>query len=234
MRRFLIGIACLSLLNADDRRWKLHPAVDAAVQRIKIGELTSIRGAEPVVGALDLPSWEDYLKAQKANDKEGIKELLDEGRIALLSRETSLRVLERNEAALDKLMDTVHQLLDIDKQSFKDCMGNSIRRVRAGLSPGSCDDQSFESLYNGRTSQCLGGATAEEYVDAHVLVRVRALAAADSSKKWWVLYGDLVPPSRSDASPSTPERAGPNSDLLDFRGLMRDVHPGIAKPPVHQ
>src|ERR1035438_5591201 len=107
MRTMLIGIACLSLLHAEGRRWKLHPALDDAVERIKIGELTSVVLPEPVIGTSDEQARQDYLKAQRAHDKEGIQELMDAAKIAVLSPGTEVRVLERNEADLDKLMDTV-------------------------------------------------------------------------------------------------------------------------------
>jgi len=198
MRTVLIGMACLSLLVADGRRWKLHPTLDAAVERIKIGELTSVRGPDPVIGAADEQARLDYLKTVRANDKEGIKELADAGQIATLSEGTEVRVLERNEADLDKLMDTVHRLMDIDHQMYKDCMESNMRRASAGLRLIQCGNLSFENNYETRTAQILATSPPEAFVDAHVLVRVRVLTGKESGKKLWVPYGLLAAPSHPD------------------------------------
>jgi hypothetical protein len=194
----LIGIACLSLLHAEGRRWKLHPALDDAVERIKIGELTSVVLPEPVIGTSDEQARQDYLKAQRAHDKEGIQELMDAAKIAVLSPGTEVRVLERNEADLDKLMDTVHQLVDIDTQRYKDCLERNIRRTAAGLDLESCGNFRFDKMYSARMSECLSGTTPEDYVDSHVLVLVRVLTGKASSKKLWVPYSCLARPSHPD------------------------------------
>ena len=195
MRTLLVAIACISTLSADARKWKLHPALDTAVEQVKIGELTSIRGTAPVVGASDGQSRGDYLKAQKAHDKEGIEELAGAGKIASLPPGTELRVLERDEADLDKLMDAAHQLADSDYQIYKSCLEGNIRRTRVGLRLQSCGDFSFTDSFNSRTSDCLGNSTPEAFVDSHVLVLVRVLSGKESGKKLWVLFETLARPS---------------------------------------
>jgi hypothetical protein len=200
MRTILCTFALIGLLHAEARRWKLHPAVDAAVEQVKIGELTSIRGPDSAVGAADEQARNEYLKAQKANDKEGIKELSDAGKITVLEESTEVRVLERNEADLDKLMSTVHILVDIDRQAWKECMERNVRRAAAGLPSESCGDAAFETMYNRRFSQCLDGGTPEAYVDTHVLVFIRVLSGKESGRKFWVPYRSLSRPSKPDPS----------------------------------
>lgn len=186
------------ILQAQVRKWALHPTLNESVERIKVGELTSIRNTGIPVGALDEPSRQEYLKSLKANDREGIQELLAAGRIVLLSPDTGVRILERDEAELDKLMNGVHDLTDIDKKMWKDCMENSIERVRAGLSPGACGNTSYTEWYDARTLQLLFGVSPGAYVDSHVQVRVRVLTGKESGKKLWVQYGLLSAPSHPD------------------------------------
>lgn len=200
MRTIILGIACLSLVHAEPRRWKLHPALDAAVERIKIGELTSVLLPDPVIGASDEQARQDYLKAQRAHDKEGIQELTDAAKIAVLAPATEVRVLERNEADLDELMKTVHQLVDLDIQTYKYCM---TRRSAAGLDLEPCGHLTFDKTYNTRMSECLSDTTPENYVDSHVLVLVRVLTGKESGKRLWVAYGALMRPSHPDP-PSKP------------------------------
>jgi hypothetical protein len=200
MRTVLCTFALMGLVHAETRKWKLHPAIDAAVEQVRIGELTSIRGPEPTVGAADEQARNEYLKAQKANDKEGIKELVDTGKIAALDESTEVRVLERNEADLDKLMSTVHILVDIDKEAWKECMERNVKRAAAGLPSEACGDPTFEGMYNRRFSQCLDGGTPEAYVDTHVLVFVRVMSGNESGRKFWVLYRSLSRPSKPDPS----------------------------------
>jgi hypothetical protein len=193
-----IGLACLSMLHGE-RRWKLHPNLDAAVERLKIGELTTIVPAS-VAGASDRQSREDFFRARKANDKEGVDELLAAGKIAPLLHDTEVRILERNEGDLDRLMDTVRELVDLDMQMYKDCMHANIRRASAGLRLISCGQPSFEDLYNTRFTQCMNDrrATPESLVDSQVLVLVRVLSGDAKGRKLWVLFGDLVRPSHPD------------------------------------
>ena len=47
------------------------PTLESAVEQVKIGELTSVRGSEPVIGATDQQARGELLKAQRANDREG-------------------------------------------------------------------------------------------------------------------------------------------------------------------
>lgn len=198
MRTILICIACISLLHAQGRKLKLSPALDAAVERIRIGELTSVRGPELVVGTFDAQTRKDYLKAQKANDKEGISELMSAGRIAALSPNTEIRVLERDEAGLDQLMDTVYQLMNLEAQGYRSCMERNVRRAYSGLPYESCGNLTFESSYNSHLKQCLYGASPEAYVDSHVFVLVRVLSGTESGKKLWVPYDSLTTPSHPD------------------------------------
>ncbi len=201
MRAIFVSIVCFSILHAEGRRWKLHPSLDSAVERVKIGEVTSIQGPEPTIAVLDEQAQKELYKSQRANDKQGIQELMDAAKIATLAPGTGVRVLERNESDLDELMDTVHQLMDIDVKFYKNCADNNIRRVRAGLRLEDCGNLTFDTMYNSRMNQCLKGDTPESYVDAHVLVRVRVLDGKEMGKKLWVAYRGLARPSHPDPSP---------------------------------
>ena len=180
-----------------EAKWRLHPVIQGALDQIKVGEITSIRGSDRVIGTVDEQTREDYLKAQKANDKEGIDELKAADRIALIPPGVDLRVLERNENELDRMTDTVHKLLDIDINSYKQCMNRNIRRTEAGLRLEACTFN-FDDAYNLHTAQCLNGATPGDFIDSHVMVLVRVLNQKEASRKLWVLYSNLNRPSRPD------------------------------------
>lgn len=190
----------VTLLQADGRQWKLHPALETAVEQVKVGETTAIRGTEPTIGAGDLQARQEMLKAQRANDREGMEELIEAGKIAVLPEGTKVRVLERDEADLDRLMSGVHKLMDIDEASWKNCMQLNTRRAAAGLRLQQCVDLTFDAMYNKRFSQLIDGSTPESYIDDHVLVLVRVLTGAASGKKFWVPYRNLMRPSRPDSS----------------------------------
>jgi hypothetical protein len=192
----IIAVISSALIAVGGGRWKLHPALAAAVEQIKIGELTSIRGTDPVIGAMDEQAREEYLKAQKANDKEGIDELKAAGKIGVIPPGVDLRVLERNEGRLDSMMDTVHKLLDIDINVYKQCLGRNIRRTQAGLRLEACSFD-FNEAYDLHTGHCLDGRTPVEFIDSNVLVLVRVLNRKESSQKFWVPYSSLMRPSRS-------------------------------------
>ena len=203
LRIFLVSmVVSLTPLSAQSPEWKLYPAIRTALEEIRIGEITSARGTDLIVGSLDEQSRNDYLKAMKANDKEGIDELISAGKLVRLPANSKLRILERDETSLGKLMENAHQLLDIDIQSYRNCLDRNLRRTRAGLRLETCSFD-FDSAYAARTSQCLKGDTPENYVDAHVLVLVRVLDGAESGKKLWILFGDLSTPSHSP--PATPK-----------------------------
>src|ERR1700730_15578468 len=114
MKVILIGLTLVAALDADERRWKLHPSLDLAVEQLKIGELTVVNSSGTAFGTVDDKARVDLVKALAANDKEEVKELIDARKVSPLSPGTEVRILERNESDLDKLMDTVHQLVDID------------------------------------------------------------------------------------------------------------------------
>jgi hypothetical protein len=202
----IAAVVAIVLARAESRRWKLHPAIAAALERVKIGELTQVKGHE-VVGAASQEARLEYLKAQRASDREGLVELADSGKIASLPEGTDVRVLERDESELDRLMNHVHALLDIDLQAYKDCLHENMRRTSAGLGLRPCGDESFDAMYNHRMVVALGGSTPEEVVEGRVLVLVRALGGKEQGKKYWLPFGSLSAPSRPDAPAEMPAKA---------------------------
>jgi hypothetical protein len=180
----------------------LHPALSDSINRLKIGELTSVSHPDVVAGSVDLAARRDLMKAVGAQDTEGIQQLFEAGAIAVLLNETSVRILERDETRPREMMRSVWRVVDIEIESQKNCLRGNMRRAAAGLRDFDCGNFDLSKVLNRRTAEFMEGVAPNQYVDRHVLVLVRVLSGDQKAKKFWVQFDQLNRPSHPEAADS--------------------------------
>lgn len=176
---------------------RLHPALEAELAKLKIGELASISKRDGVIGFTNRDARQDYLKATSANDKEGVTELLAADKISLLESGTMVRILEHDATELERFMAHVHRMVDFDIQAYKDCLGRNATLAAARLSPRPCDEGNLNLWYDRRLASALDGSSVKDVVASKTLVLVRAMDGKNPGKKYWLPFGSLSTPSKA-------------------------------------